>query len=134
MTNRHHVLFPRTIHESTHIGNELRSKSILIPRMDEDIHAELHDEISFVPMLNHYMGSRILKLMNQTRAHSPINGMKNYMLAVENSMEHSKVNELDRQLGRVVIESVGAQIPFVEKSNKIIGRTYIDLGENNGTK
>ena len=120
MRNKHHVLFPKSIHEATEIGSELRSQRLLIPTMDANIHTDLHRNIAFVPPLNHFMGQRVLYLMRGSDANNSIQAMKDYMDAVEDSMDHPKVNYMDRALGRVVIESINEQIPFIQNSNRLL--------------
>lgn len=78
MRNRHHVLFPKSIHEATEIGSELRSTRLLIPTMDADIHTDLHRNIAFVHPLNHFMGQRVLYLMRGSEANNSIQAMNDY--------------------------------------------------------
>lgn len=118
MRNRHHVLFPKAIHEATEVGSELRSTRLLIPTMDADIHADLHNEVQIVPVLNHHMASRVLYLMQGSVANTSIQAMNEYMYAVEEAMNHPKTNDLDKRLGGLVIDSIDRQIPFIENSNR----------------
>ena len=46
--------------------------------------------------------------------------MDDYMRAVEESMEHPKVNDLDRKLGEIVLESIDRQKPFIRNSNRLL--------------
>ena len=109
MRNKHHVLFPKVLHEATKVGKDTRETRLLIPTMDADIHTELHKEIQIVPVLNHYMASHVLYLMQGSEANTSLQAMDDYMRAVEESMEHPKVNDLDRKLGEIVLESIDRQ-------------------------
>lgn len=123
-TNRHHTLFPRVIHNATEVGATLRSRSLLIPRMDVDAHTELHQEIQLVPPLSHHMGSRVLRLMELSQATTNLQAIDDYMISVEDAMEHPKANDLDKKLGSLVVECMYSQIPFIEKGQKT---RFIDL-------
>lgn len=123
-TNRHHTLFPRVIHNATEVGATLRSRSLLIPRMDVDAHTELHNEIQMVPTLAHVMGARVLRLMEDSQATTSVEAMEDYMIAVEDAIGHPRANDLDKKLGSLVVECMNRQIPFIEKGQKT---RFIDL-------
>ena len=124
MRNRHHVLFPRSLHNATDVGFKLRTNNLLIPRIDVDAHAELHENVSIVPPLPNEIGSRTLRLMSLCQSRTNLQAIDNYMLSVEDAADHPRATDLDRKLGELVVESVYQQIPYIEKGQKT---AFIDL-------
>ena len=120
MRNKHHVLFPKAIHESTKYGNELRNLPHMVPVMDVDIHQDLHKNIAMVPPLNYYIGNRVLYLMRGSDANNSVDAIHDYMSAVDEAIRHPKAGDLEKRLGGLVIDTMQEQIPFIENSNRLL--------------
>ncbi len=111
--NSHHILFSRKLWDATPNTYQLRNNSGLIVPMELGAHAALHREVTIVPVLDHYAAQVALNGMRRAHPHDPLEAMDDFMLAVEAAGKHRYSNELDRQLGQLVIATLDAQRPFI---------------------
>lgn len=112
--NRHHILFNASAWESNVHTNWLRERSGLIVRMDYDAHQELHDNITVVPLLDHYSAAFVRIAMERSRASKPLDRADDFMLALESYGHDLRANRLDRSLGALVIEAVEGQREYIK--------------------
>ena len=114
--NRHHVLFERAIWEKKPDSKELRRDSGLIIPMDEEVHAELHRDVSKVPLL----GRQAIHLIHN-EFHSGNNYMDNIdnLLFAFNKVElDNKMLPIDRMLAEIAINNIGLQKPYIKFGTK----------------
>jgi hypothetical protein len=124
--NRHHILFNATAWESNVHTNWLREHSGLIVRMDCHAHQELHDNITVVPLLDHYSAAFVRSAMERSRASKPLDRADDFMLALESYGQELRANRLDRSLGALVIEAVEGQREYIEDG--LVRAQVYDLG------
>ena len=60
-----------------------------------------------MPVLDHYAAQVALNGMRHVHPHDPLEAIDDFMLAVEAAGKHRYSNELDRQLGQLVIATLG---------------------------
>ena len=111
---KHHVLFTRETQSSQKATKALRASRWLIPYIEHEAHKELHRTVATVPVMDHYMGVRVLATF------SPVDGdylatMDNFMFSIEDAMQHPRVGIIERGLGELVIAAIELQKPFIKE-------------------
>ena len=112
--NKHHVLFPRYIFTSSPDLKKLRGTKELIVPIAVGEHKLLHREIEQVPAPDHHMVKRIAKEFYPER-NDPIATIRNLEHAVDLAMTNRYTSDLAVRLGLLIMSSLEAQIPFIER-------------------
>lgn len=110
--NRHHVLFERAVWESNPKGKELRRDSGLIIPMDEEVHAELHRDVSKVPLLGR---QAIMLVKNEfCRGRNNMETIDNLLFAFNKVEIDNRIPIEERRLAELAIHNVGLQKPYIK--------------------
>lgn len=112
--NRHHILFPRRLHEAHPDTKELRRQPLLIPTLRVIGHTALHDEVALVPPLDRFMANRVLNDFEPVRG-DYIASMEELMRSIERAIKHPRSQEIERMNAEVAIYAIESQIPFVRE-------------------
>lgn len=112
--NRHHVMFPRRVHEANEDNRDIRRERWLIPPMIILGHVALHDEVTLVPPLDMYTAQRV------NRDFEPVPGdyvrsVENLMFAIEDALKHPKTRAIQIESAQVSIHALELQIPFIRE-------------------
>lgn len=112
-SNNHHILFHRKQQEATPDNYHLRCKALgLMALIDIDAHDDLHRAVPGVPPLDIYTAQRVRRLYVPTS--NPLEGIENYMRAVEQAMSSPKTHTIERQVASLAIHAVDLQRPFIK--------------------
>lgn len=112
--NRHHILFPRKLHDAHPDTKELRRHQLLIPNIAILGHTALHSEVALVPPLDRFTAGRVLRDFYPVRDNH-IQSMEELMRAIEGAMKHPKAQEIERMNAAVAVHAIEAQIPFIKE-------------------
>lgn len=113
--NRHHLNFPRTIHEAQPQLAMIRGHNGLIVPLDLDTHEALHRTIAVVPAMSHYMAQRAFRgFIDYGYDDNYINNIGNLQKGIEEAMRHPRASEIERALGSLTIQALDEQKPFVK--------------------
>lgn len=111
MRDRHHLLNPRMEWSLRPQAAKLRGTPSLIPRIDREIHEEIHRECPPVPLLGVYALRGTLERFVPT--HDTLKDMDNLMSAIESSSRHRMVHPIERDLAGLAIEAIDMQRPYI---------------------
>ena len=84
-----------------------------IVRMAVEPHKDLHDNVSGVPVPNIYMARYMLA--NFEPQGNIFKNIDELCFVVESSTDNDRANDLDKQLGSLIIDTLQAQIPFIKR-------------------
>lgn len=111
--SRHHILFEASAYNSRPEARALRTTHSLIPRIDRDIHDDLHTFCPSVPLLGSQALLKVCEYFNPTG--DTMRDMDGLMSAIERSTRSRSFHPLERDLGGLAIESIETQRPYIEK-------------------
>lgn len=112
-TSAHHLLFERRLWEARKETKLLRQMGGNIVRLSLDSHTALHRAVSSVPVPNIYMARRMYSSFEpQGDIFRNIDALCS---ATEESIQHHRTTELDKQLGGLIICSLQEQKPFIRE-------------------
>lgn len=111
--NRHHIIHPRRPHTIYEESKQLRNSRLLIPRLDKDIHEELHQNCPEVPLLGYVALKRTLIAFNSTFAHSSLEAVDNLQFSIDRATKHE--GYVQRELGELAIYSLDMQKQYLEE-------------------
>jgi hypothetical protein len=112
--NRHHILFPRRLHDAHPDTKELRRNHLLIPNMAVLGHAALHNEIAIVPPLDRFTAGRVLRDFYPVRDNH-IKTIEEFMRSIEEATRHPKAREVEILNAQVAIHAIEMQIPYIRE-------------------
>lgn len=112
--NDHHILHHKKQHEATPDNDFLRRRAPgMMARMAIDAHDELHQNCPGVPPLDVWTAMRVRRLYVPTD--NPLQGIENYMRAVEQAMKHPRSHHIERALSQLAIHAVDLQRPYIRE-------------------
>lgn len=107
MIDRHHLLFERSTWASNPQSKRLRSTTSLIPRIDRELHDEIHRQMATVPMLGRQAMFRVVNYFEPTgNTLADIDGLA---LSIERATKPGHSPEGERLLGELAIDSLMRQ-------------------------
>lgn len=110
--DRHHILFSRAMHEIYPQGASLRGEHFLIPRMYQEPHRVLHENVPVVPPLPYYSLMRVRRDF-QTSGDT-LKDVSRLQHLIEVSNRHLRQKPLEVAMGNLTIQGLGDQIPFLK--------------------
>ncbi len=113
MMSRHHILHERFAWTARGEAKRLRDTQSLIPRIDRELHDELHLACPHVPLL----GSHALQAVNHIfePTGNTMDDMDGLMSAIERASRHPRAHMIERDLAGLAIEAIDLQRPFIKK-------------------
>lgn len=111
---RHHVQFPRLVHEANKDTKEVRRNHWLIPPLIVLGHIALHDEISVVPVLDRFTAQRVNRDFVPHRG-DYIRSVENLMFAIDDALKHPKTRAIEIENAQVAIHALELQLPFIKE-------------------
>lgn len=112
--NRHHILFPRRLHEAHPDTRALRREHLLIPKLEVIGHTALHDTVALVPPLDRFTANRVLKDFEPVRG-DYIASAEELMRSIEREIKHPRVGEIEIMNATVAIHAIEMQLPFIRE-------------------
>lgn len=113
-TNRHHILFPRRLHDAHPDTKELRRTHLLIPKLEVIGHTALHDTVALVPPLDRFTAHRVLQGFEPVRD-DYVASMEELMRTIEREVKHPRISEIEVMNAAVAVHAIEMQIPFVRE-------------------
>lgn len=111
---RHHVLFTGASWEASPALVALRSDSRLIPKIDSEAHAELHQKLVYVPTLSNQLALRVLSLYDAYEpTGNPLHAISAFQHAIDKASQRKKVTPLERDVARLTLRALDMQKPFL---------------------
>lgn len=112
--NRHHILFPRKLHDAHPDTKALRREQLLIPNLQIIGHTALHREVAIVPPLDRFTAGRVLRDFYPVRDNH-VATMEELMKSIEIASQHPKACSIEKENAQVAIHAIELQIPFVRE-------------------
>lgn len=112
--DRHHVCFPRLVHEANKDTKEIRRNRWLIPPLVRIGHTALHDEVTIVPPLDRFAAQRVNRDFVPVRG-DYIRSVEALMFAIEDAIQHPKVRAIEIENAQVAIHALELQLPFIRE-------------------
>lgn len=109
----HHTLFCGSPWESMPQTRKLRRLPSLIVPMDKQVEEALHQEISTIPVLDHF--TAVHTYNNYEASNTYIGSIHNLMRAIEIGSNHRKSTRLEKQLAQLTIYALELQVPFIRE-------------------
>lgn len=111
MIDRHHILFDQRSWNASELGRSLRGTPALIPRVDREVHNEIHREVPFVPVLGYHALMAVRN--NFEPSFDPLQSMDNLMFAIEDAGKHPRAHRIETEMCRLAIEAIELQRPYI---------------------
>lgn len=112
--NKHHVQFPRALHEAHPDTKDIRRNQWLIPEIDIDVHTALHGLIAIVPVLDRYTAARVRRDFVPIKG-SYIGSIHELMSTIDEASRHPKAGPIEFSNAQVAIHALELQIPFIRE-------------------
>lgn len=125
---KHHLLHSRIDWQARPDAATLRNTPALIPRIDRDVHKELHRDTPLVPLLGFHALRRTVKYFEPVYD-DPLESMDELMGAMEQSGRDIRSHQIERELVRLAVWAVEVQKPYVREGMSNPNQMVIDLGE-----
>lgn len=110
MEDSHHILFPRQEWELRPDAKNIRRSPLLIPRMNREVHNELHQNCPPVPLLGYYALQRILRDFHPQV--TTLTTMDNLMEMIETS-NGPRTHAIERHMAELAVWAIDLQRPFI---------------------
>lgn len=110
--DKHHIMWPRQEHSLRPAGLRLRVTPSLVPKIDREVHTELHRLTPPVPALG-YHALNILKRDFQPEGDT-IDDLDQLMRRIEEALKRPRAHEIEREMGALTIMALELQKPFIE--------------------
>lgn len=109
--SRHHLLFEKANWNATEPGRKLRITPSLIPRIDRDVHTELHDNTASIPVLGHSAMLGVLMRFHPTG--DTLKDMDYFALALDRATKTPRAHQSERDIAGIAIEEFLSQKQYV---------------------
>lgn len=114
---RHHLLWPKKLHEIQAPNRELRQLNTSMGYLDHDSHTALHQAISGVPVFSYQIALGALKHLDTLNyTENPIERLEQLQTSLEVSMLQPRADRIERELSELAIYALELQKPFFDKS------------------
>lgn len=111
---RHHILFNRRSWSTLGELAALRGNPRLIVPLESDIHRELHNEISHVPILSSQTARASLSLFEDySTTNDYIRSVEQLQSSIEQAIKHPRADYLERQIGELAVYALDLQKPYI---------------------
>lgn len=105
--DRHHILFPRRLYESGDTSRRLRNTNSLIPKIDRELHEEIHREVAIVPILAHHALARTVRMFYPSG--NTLEDISRLQIAMEDSVDHIKATKTEKTLAELACYELAVQ-------------------------
>lgn len=111
--DNHHILFNRQEWELRSESKLLRQTPSLIPRLDREVHEELHRACPAVPILGYYALFRTLRSFEESD--DTLESVDSLMFAIEAAGNSPKAHPIERSIGELAVQAIDLQRPFIRE-------------------
>lgn len=109
----HHILFNRQEWTLRPDAESLREQTLLKPKMDREIHNELHRNCPPVPLLGYYALFRVHRDFEV--GDDTFETIDNLLGAIELANKSPKSHSIERSLGELTIQAIDLQRPYIRE-------------------
>lgn len=110
----HHLLHHRQEWSLRPEAAAIREHPSLIPRMNRELHEELHRKCPPVPLLGFYALKRTLSVWRPQQ--NVLDSLDGLVVAIEDAARHEKSHPIESELAHLAISALELQRPFIELS------------------
>ena len=107
---KHEILFERVQWTSNRNAKRLRMQPTLRPELDSQTHTELHRNCPLVPLLGTYALDMVSDRFTPGR---DVTQSVNSLLMAIDSIEHSKLHPVQKELAQLALFAIELQIEYV---------------------
>lgn len=107
MIDRHHILHSRKAWTCREEAHALRERPELMPRIDRDVHEELHRVAPEVPLLGYHALAAVNRLY--VPGDDTMGSVDNLMSAIEQAANHRRSHRVERAVAAAAIEALDIQ-------------------------
>lgn len=118
MIDRHHILFERSTWSSNSEAQRLRSTRSLIPRIDREVHDEIHNHLETVPLLGRKAMFRVVNLFEPTG--NTITDIDQLARAIDRATKPGSSPQNERDLGGLAIEALFLQRRILSSNLRLV--------------
>lgn len=109
--NVHHPLHPEKEWMLRPQAEVLREN--ITPRMDMEIHNELHDKTPAVPMLGFHA---LLKTAHEFQPyHDTMRDLDQLLFIIDRAIHHPRSHQIETELGMLTMRAIELQKPYIRK-------------------
>lgn len=125
MRDKHHILFPRRIHEVYSQSKAIREVTSLVPRIDRELHEDIHRHVPLIPFIGTYALQRTFNSFHPTG--KTLEDIGRLSMCIEDSVDHPKAHDTEKRLAQIAVEGLEIQRYMLkdELRYEIIGRRYL---------
>ena len=117
--SRHHILYPRTAWLSNTYSRELRSNPQLLIPVENEAHAELHESVSYVPLLSpNIVQMTLSNFEDYGYTNEPARAISNLQQSIENAANHRRADYVSRQVAKCAIYALTLQKPYLRRYDR----------------
>lgn len=121
MRDGHHILHNRQEWSLRPEASALRETPSLIPRIDREVHNEIHRVCPAVPLLGYHALLRTRSNFEPTG--STMKDIDNLQYAIEDAIQHPRSHPIERGLGDLALWAIDLQKPILKE--ELEGRTHL---------
>lgn len=111
---KHHALFNRTAWNSNVHAKALRDNPLLIVPLDVDTHQDLHEAVSYVPLLSpHIARAALYNFQDFGSTDNPIVATGNLQSSIEGAAKHPRADYIEREVARCAVHALELQKPYL---------------------
>lgn len=107
MHDRHHLLHTRSDWTSNPTAKRLRDTPQLVPRIDRELHNEIHRQAPAVPLLGYYALVRVRRDFEP--AGKAWESVESLMSIIEDASHHPKSHPIEGQLAMLAVQALDIQ-------------------------
>lgn len=105
--DRHHLIHTRSDWTSNKTAKRLRDTPELVPRIDRQLHNEIHRQAPAVPLLGYHALYRVSR--DFETAETSWESLENLMRVIEQASRSPKSHRIESQLALLAVESLDIQ-------------------------
>lgn len=113
MFDGHHIFNTKGQWTSSAEAASLRNQPSLIPKIDREVHNELHANCPAVPLLGYHALMRVNKEFYPQR--NTLDSIDDLLLAINSAAKHEKAHHIERSLAQLAAHAIELQIPFIRE-------------------
>lgn len=107
MEDRHHILFSRKVWQSSELSGGLRSTPSLVPKIDRELHNEIHRQVPLVPMLGYHALARTVRMFYPSG--ETLQDISRLQIAMEDAVDHPKATRTEKKLAELACYELSVQ-------------------------
>lgn len=107
MRDKHHLLFQRSAWQSNDMAKRLRNTPSLVPKIDRELHNEIHREVALIPLLGYHALARAVRMFYPTN--ETLEDISRLQIAMEDAVDHPKATRTEKTLAELACYELDVQ-------------------------